>query len=638
VSHRLVLERPTDGETLSLGEDDLGSVSFTREHTALSDFRVRVPYSPELEDYALSEANLWYETPGGDTHLFRGYLTGVHSREERAETELLGYGVEYDLKQSGAVVSYSGYEAWKAVRDYWTNQVPGVSATVHKPPRARMGDITQSATTDAEFADVFTVEDTDPLAIRNGNVEVLASAWWSYSGDFGAGAVVGDAGAEQADAESVSQADESGSNVVTTDYPIPAEHARAAVRYRAPDGATPRAEFRVEGAVFHETERDAAASTSYGWHHGNIPLSGDALPAGGQNVNVNVSQAASNDERVFVDVVVVYDDRFGYTFDNSTDANDLLAGPETRPDAVPLVAEVVETPARVTEVSLSTTWNDTTGSQAIATSLDGETWNEATNAAAVTNGYPSSVRETAYGRVTLSRYGSRTTASPTEGFNGQHLNDYTLTVSGDAPAKIGDTQLEGDHLRNLQRLHELAGMRFVVHHDPDEVTAESFAPGDEVRTAEFVVEDRNRKLDARNYANSVTVRGAFDSNTGERLKATETNAAESARYGTWHYDETDTSLETQTDVDSAAVELLNEKLRELDLTGALSVVPVGVAPGFSYPVEWDAGDPQNTPLERVNYADRSGSLTGRLSFDPPDALELELVGVRSSLRRTNERL
>jgi hypothetical protein len=634
MTHRLVLERPTDGETLTLDESVLGRVSFTREHTAMGGFRVGVPFATELEEYALSEANLYY----GDIHLFRGYLTGVHSREARAETELLGQGIGADLKAGSAVVSYSNIEAWKAVRDYWQNQVAGVSATIHKPPRARMGSISQAASTTAEFADILDVTATDPLAVANDAVRVLESARWAFAGEFGAGTLVNDAGAEQAEAERVRDPSASGSTVVATEYDIPAEHARAAVRYRAPDGATPRAEFRVEGAVFHETAQDGAGPAGYEWRRGDIPLSDDVLPAGEQNVSVNVSASGANDERLLVDVIVVYDDRFSYTFDDATDADDLLAGPETRPDAVRVRPTVVETPARVTEIALTTTFDDTTGKQALATSLDGETWDETANTQTVTNGYPSSIREQAYGRATLSRYGSRSTASPTEGYEGQALRDYTLTVSGDDPARIGDKQLEGDHMRNAQRLHELAGMRFVVHHDPDEVTVESFAPGDVVREAGFVVEDRTRKLDARGYANDVTMRGAYDSTAGERLKATRSNAAEQARYGTWHYDETDTSLETQADVDSAAVELLNAKLRELDITGALNIVPVNVAPGFSYPVEWADGDVRETPLERVSYRDSEGSLSGRLSFDPEDALELELVGVRSSLRRTNERL
>lgn len=637
MTHRLELERPTDGATLTLDEADLNRVSFTREHTAVSGWRAETDLDYSLEDWALAEANLYYDAPSGTEHLFRGYLTGINSRERRGATRLLGLGIERDLKNGSAVVSYSNIEAWKAVRDYWDNQVSGVSATVHKPPRARMGDITQDATTDAEFSAILTVEDTDPVAIQNGAVETLPTAFWSYSGDLPAGSLVSDAGAEQAEAREVSQPGENGSNTITLDYDIPEEHARAAVRYRAPDGAMPRAEFRVDGEVFHETTLGDAGPSSYTWFHGDIPLDGD-LGAGGHDVNVNVSAATANDDRLLVDVIVVYDDRYDYTFDDTTDSNDLLAGPETHADEFQVRPEVVETPARVTEISLTVSANDTTNEFAIATSLDGSSWTESANSTSTTDSYPSSIRETAYGRVSLSRYGSRTTASPTQGFNGQNLTDYTLTVSGDEPTKIGDKQIEGSHLRNLQRLHELAGMRFVVEHDPNDITAESFAPGDVTRSATFVVNNKTRKVDARGYANSVTVRGAFDSGTGERLKATETNQAEINLRGEWHYDETDTSLETQADVDSRAVEVLNEKLRELDLTGALNIVPIKVAPGFSYPVEWTQGDPTDTPLERVSYTDSTNSLNGRLQFDPGDALELELAEQRSALRRTNERL
>ena len=633
MTHRLELERPTDGATRTLREDDLNRVVFTREHTALSGWRAEVPLNYGLEEWALAEANLYYE----DTHLFRGYLTGVQSRERRASTRLLGQGIERDLKDGSAVVSYSNIEAWKAVRDYWNNQVSGVSATVHKPSRARMGDITQAADTDSEFADILSVVDTDPVEIRNGAVETLPTAAWSYSGDIPAGSLVNDAGAEQAEAREVSVPSEGGSNTVSTEYDIPEEHARGAVRYRVPDGATPRVEFRVDGEVFHETTLNASGPSSYEWFHGDIPLSGDLL-AGQHDVNVNVSGEAANGERLLVDVAIVYDDRYDYTFPSSTDSNDLLAGPETHADEFQVRPEVVHAPARVTEISLTVTANDTTGEFAIATSLDGSSWTESANVTSTTDGYASSIRETAYGRVSLSRYGSRTTASPTQGFNGQILDDYSLTVSGDEPTKIGDKQIEGSHMRNQQRLHELAGMRFVVGHDPDEITVESFAPGDVTRTAEWVVENKTRKLDARDYANSVTVRGAYDSNAGERFKSTEDNQAEINLRGLWHYDETDTSLETQADVDSRAIEVLNERLRELDLTGFVNVVPIGIAPGFAYPVEWTPGDATDTPLERVNYTDSSGSLTGRLEFDPGDALELELADQRAGLRRTNERL
>ena len=626
MSHRIEIADPSgDDPVRVLDETALGELSFAREHTAMSDFSAALGFEPSLEKRVLGEANIYYN----ETHLFRGYLETVESEELDAETSIEGRGIELDLTNGSAVVNYTDIAAWRALRDYWNTYVPGFDATVYEPPESRVTDgEKQAATTTSEFEAVLNEPATSPLKVENGEVRLAVTAPWFEGETFGVGTVEADGAASGGEALRVDEADDA-TQVAAFDYRMPADAAGVAVRARSPSGTASGVEVRFGGRVGFETTAGESFTDTYEWFVADVPLDDPVIDE--ETVAVEGVDLGSGD--LLIDAVVPLDRRFDYTFDDTVDANGYLAGPESRPASFDVRFEAVEVGARVIEITLTTTMSDTSGEQALRASVDGETFSEASNTDTATFDFPGSQFTGAVGSVRLARTGSRSDASPTQGFEGQAVSDYSLGVSVEDATQIYDRTLEGTHLDNIQKLCELAGMRFSVEHTPDDpVPVECFAKGDEVRSAEWRVKDRSREFTAEDYANVVTVRGQEQSD-GERLKATARSTGGVERFGEQVFEQIDSGLETQGGVDNRAVSVLLERLRNLELAGEVEIAPADILPGYSYPVEWSAGEPKETPLETVEYSTANDGLSGKLAFSPSTSLELELVRLRNRTSR-----
>lgn len=627
MTHRVELTDPATGETRTLDELDLERVEFGREHTAMSSFSLATGYDSSLEDYALGDVVIRFD---GEV-LFRGTLETVESNERRVSTTLEGRGVERELTNDSAAVTYSDIDAWQAIRDYWDTHVDTFDATVHEPPAARETDgEKQAAETESEFETLLDAAPTDPLVFEGGGVRLADSSTLLEGQAFPTGTVVSDGAASGGEALRVNDRNDEAFLGAEFAYDLPSETVAVAARVKAPSGTTPGVEFRFEGETAISLTAGDPLDDTYVWLVETVDLA-ENVPAGEHNVALDVVTETGDD--LDVDVVVPLDDRFEYTYPDSVNDDGFLDGPEAAPHAFDVVFPAVELDARVVEITAEATLDDTSNEQLIGVSLDAENWVDEPNATLVTGSFPSSLRTTAFGRIRLSRYGTSSTSSPATGTTGQTATEWSLATVSENPARIDEQRLEGDHLQNLQRLHELAGMRFSVDHASAEpFDAESFAPGDVARSAAWRLEDKTRRLDVSGYANVVTVRGAKDSN-GERLTATAENAAGVDRFGEQVVVVTDPNLETKTEVENRAVTELLGRLDELDLSGSLDIVPKAIDPGYSYPVAWGDDGAVETPLERVEYSDSTGGLRGSLEFDPRDALELELVALRGETRR-----
>lgn len=625
MAHRIEIADPSgDDPVRVLDEAELGNLAVSREHTAMSDFSAELGYLPELERRVLGEVHAYVD----DEFVFRGYLETVESGEGDAETEIEGRGIEQDLTNGSAVVNYTDIPAWKALRDYWNTYLPEWSATVYKPPEARVSNgEKQAASTTAEFADILDADETAPLKVENGEVRLAVTAPWFEAETFGLGTVESDGAASGGEALRIDDEAEA-EQVATFDYTMPADSAQVAVRARSPSGTAPGVEVSFAGSTAFETTAGESFTTTYEWFVADVPLD-DAVR---DEALVSLSTVEPGTGDLLIDAVVPLDGRFSYTFDDTVDANGYLAGPESRPPSLDVRFEAVEVGARVTEITLTTTMSDTSGSQALRASVDGETFSEASNADTATFTFPGSSFTGAVGSVRLARHGSRSTASPTQGFEGQAVSDYSLGTVSENPTKIYDRTLEGTHLDNIQKLHELAGMRFVAEHRPDSKPVESFAKGDEVRPAEWRVVDREREFTAEDYANVVTVRGQEQSD-GERLKATARSASGVERFGEQLFEQIDSGLETQAGVDSRAVSVLLERLRNIELAGTVEIAPRDILPGYSYSVEWSFDEVKETPLETVEFETGKDGISGSLDFAPSRTLELELVRLRNQTNR-----
>jgi hypothetical protein len=146
-----------------------------------------------------------------------------------------------------------------------------------------------------------------------------------------------------------------------------------------------------------------------------------------------------NDPGVGVDVAAIFNNNFSYNFPGSVDANNRLAGPELFPDVQEVVYETASTRRPVSSVTANEGYNNTDGQQFIAVSNDGgatfqrfDNTDEATGNFSDTNTSPKA-------KLGLSRGGSRTATSPTQGFIGQTVSTHELLggAEGITPTDIG---------------------------------------------------------------------------------------------------------------------------------------------------------------------------------------------------------
>jgi len=160
---------------------------------------------------------------------------------------------------------------------------------------------------------------------------------------------------------------------------------------------------------------------------------GETLDAG-ESYNLEVvipdDSVASNDYHV--DVVAVYDSRYPYTFDNTVDSTDgYLDGPQLFPDQIVESFTTATTRRDVTTANFSLDANDTSGVFYVELANDGSTFTRINNSdtGSVTFASPERDVDT---NISLGRFGTRTTATPKEGFQGQSVSTWQLFANPDA--------------------------------------------------------------------------------------------------------------------------------------------------------------------------------------------------------------
>jgi hypothetical protein len=236
-------------------------------------------------------------------------------------------------------------------------------------------------------------------------------------------------------------------------------------------------------------------------------------------------------------------------------------------------------------------------------------------------------------KVSLSRYGSRTGALPTEGYKGQTLSEYTLDVTTDDLSVIDQRTFgPASHYENLQRLHQDAGYRFVPDYTENSLSVESFKKGDVTKPLDVVTKDHTRTTPDSAYANSVTVYGAEDDN-GDRLTATaeSQSAIDSDGRTIPSKPVRRTDIDNEGDLKSIARTELSRRLGNDDLTGLLTIWPQLIAPGYSYQVA--ELDGETLALEQVEFSYGARGERGQLDFAGLSSLATQLSSINASASR-----
>lgn len=617
-------------------EDEIYSsqgVQFERTHTGIGTWRASVRPDPEWQNRFFEEVLIRRDD---GTVLFRGSLLTIDEQRGSAVTRLSGKGIAYDLQNGEADVTYQNILAHDAIQQYWDNQT-AFSATVVEPTPTRTEDDfpVQDADQDNEFNTITSIDQTDPLEVTNDSVRLLQSAFVQEGEDSTFGARKrGDTSYSGGLSTFIPGDDFSASNDTSTlsftpEYRIPSENVEFRARVEPVDGTgdgisnTGEFEVRIEqGGTVEDTlfsEQLNTNNLTLDWRFQSDDYNGADLSAGTTyDLVIEIITGLDGDagDELRFDVYAVYDNRFNYTFDNDNGGNDgYLSGPELYPDAFESAFEEAETELNITAARIDSSWDDTSNQQRIqfdATGTYAPTDGTEDNTETVEESVGIPTR-TITGRARWSRYGSRTTATPTTGFQGQTLQSWDLQVDGNNLVVFEDRGFEGSHLTNLQRLHESADMRFAVKHETDAKPVLSFQPGDVSRTLPSINKrDESVRRSVDSYFNDVTVRGEIQS--FGRLTGREQDFDEKTEYGVQHLDVLRPDLDSQLAVDEAAKSLLEQGLRERVLKGTLVTNPIDVLPGPSYVNPFDDTE-DDVPLEEHRFRLAADSVESQLVFN-----------------------
>ena len=200
----------------------------------------------------------------------------------------------------------------------------------------------------------------------------------------------------------------------------------------------------IDGTSLLSVDFDVQASVppGLGWYSLDLNeedrIDGVDLEAG-ETVTVRVEVTSFAGGQYAIDMIAPFVDRRyadQLTFDNTVDSNEQLSGPELFANELPIELSQTETRRDVTEANVESTWDDTSNGQYIELRIGSDSFDRTTNSeTASTTGGPARSIDVTLG---LSRHGTRTNDTPTEGFLGQSVDTYELFAN---PAAVFSNSL-----------------------------------------------------------------------------------------------------------------------------------------------------------------------------------------------------
>lgn len=387
----------------------------------------------------------------------------------------------------------------------------------------------QSADTTAEFQEVLPQPGaTDPWEVASGELRPLQGCFFfdaTADETAASGTVtISDSSYNAGNAEEFQNTGDEFSLEFTAPYDIPAGEVGLAIRYETdqyPNGA-PQVYIYLDGSFICELNENVSAVLNWYTDGDDFPAFDPGGISEGDHTlrildNSNISGAG-----IAIDTVAVYDTRYSWTFDNSVDANGYLSSPSLYPTQTIEFddAEVVES---VTGGTFTGTFSDTTGDQEIELTNDlTGGWQGATNQSTFDVDF-GDLGPTLTARVTLGGGGSRTTAAPTEGYEPQALQSYTLEADVDDTPLIVEQGFDGQTQELLNQVAELADAvwEYRISDDGTETVTWTY-PNQRPSTRDPDVSEWRYEETEEGAYDAVTVKGGsqnvederFDSNHG----------------------------------------------------------------------------------------------------------------------------
>ena len=306
--------------------------------------------------------------------------------------------------------------------------------------------LVQDADSTSEWNDIVSPGATDPIVVDSGELKVAQTC---FTQEFESATASINANSDASDGFVGlvgGDTDSSAEFTFSPGYVIPAEDFDFSIRYTVGDSPD---SSNFEWSLNGETLGTEKFETIGGFVHesnaigdvASLSKPTDDLNAGTNTLRVEYTGSGSDDMEI--DIISPYDtgDRYGgfsYTFDNANGGSSgYLDGPELYPDEFAFAFDSVSTRRTLQNATATQVWNDTSNNQYIELSNDGgSTWITTNNSQTATANFASPETQVQT-RVGFSRYGSRSSATPQTGFNGQAIDDHALEADIDAVTATG---------------------------------------------------------------------------------------------------------------------------------------------------------------------------------------------------------
>lgn len=452
-------DSPVDVDTLRIGND--GS-KLNRTNTSLEQPTGTTTVSRRLPDTqtieyraeqvdAVSEFGL--ETAAGEL-----FIRGTLPEPVEIKDISITLGVENDPEDTFAKFTNAGLTA---IRDIIIDNNPelpdkylyGSGTADPQESDTSLGNqqasiplgVVQEITSQSDWTNAVSTSPTEPITVDSGKLKLQQAAYHYEGEEFTLTSTNSDSDSSEGQFEILSTGKRD-DVTRSLEYTIPGDHAKLQMRMRFPkdpdgDGFFEGNgfELRVDGTQVGGLS--SSFTTNIGGYRWINPVSGNSTLgfdiSGSTTVDIN--GRATGNGQTDIDLVVIYDDRFSWTFDNSTDSNDALSGPELYPDVETKTLDAGEAIRAVQEATATQSWNDTSKNQFMALSADGgSTFKRSDNTASITKTF-SPGSKTILTKVGLSRFGSGNTTTPSSGFEGQEIDTHLLESGKDGrfPSSLG---------------------------------------------------------------------------------------------------------------------------------------------------------------------------------------------------------
>lgn len=461
----------------------IGEPSRNPKANALPTIQVPVPRDEKWQDTSFEDApmRVWFDgvrqpieqLDSVDIQTDRTVLTGVGGVELRDRVETNYTISEIHTEADNLIATETSY----------TPNVDAPQTDVDENQQVQTAD----TTTEYQNLLINSIPATKPVLIENSEVVLAQSAFflevednWAFAG------AVSDAEASGGSTENLSF-DRDDTAYVNLDYTLPSEALALAIRIRNPEDPDGDGIFEgfgfdtfVDGENMHSFgDVWGASNDDYTWFT-QTKSSSDSDASGKTSITIDGSGSDPGDGKTYFDAVVLYDARYTYTLDNTVDSDGWLSGPQLYPDAEQQQFKDAEIAESVFGGRVESTWNDVSNNQQVELSKDqGDSWKASANTDTFETDFATAGPALRL-RITLSRYGTRSTASPTTGFNAQAMDTHTLKADlSDMPIVVNQSY-DGSLLSVLQDLAERGDFLFEYRDDGTTKSIEWSQPGQRI--------------------------------------------------------------------------------------------------------------------------------------------------------------